>query len=123
MYNQKVMERFLSQKNLGEIRSANAIGASGTATAGDIIRFYFVIEEGVVVDAKAKVFGCVAAFAVASLACQLVQNKSIEQVLDFDINQIDEMLDGIPEEKKDVLIVAKQAMVETINNYFKKLEK
>lgn len=123
MYNQKIMERFASQKYLGEIRSANATGSYGDPALGDIIKFYFVVEDGIITEAKAKVFGCVAAFAVASVVCQKIQGRSIEQALEFDMNDVNTELDGVPTEKGDVLETAKHAIVEAINNYFKKLEK
>ena len=123
MYNEKVMEKFAEQKKLGEIRNANAIGYCGDPALGDIIKFYFVIEDGKIAEAKAKVFGCVAAMAVASQACQMLEGKTIAEVLEFDISLVNEALGGIPEEKGDILGTAKQAMVEAINYYFKKLDK
>ena len=82
MYNQKILEVFSNQKRLGEIRSANAIGSFGNSVSGDIIKFYFVVENGKITDAKAKVFGSVAAFAVASVTCQMILGKTIEQALE-----------------------------------------
>lgn len=123
MYNEKIMEQFSAQNHLGEIRNANAIGASGDPALGDIIKFYFIVEDEKIVEAKAKVFGCVAAFAVASVACEMLEGKTIAEALEFDTSKIDEQLSGIPAEKGDVLSTAKHAIVEAINYYFKKLEK
>lgn len=123
MYNEKIMKEFFSQNHLGEIRNANAIGASGNSVLGDIIKFYFIVEGEKIVEAKAKVFGCVAAFAVASVACEMLEGKTIAEALEFDTSKINEKLDGIPAEKGDILGTAKHAIVEAINYYFKKLEK
>ena len=123
MYNQKVMERFKNQKFLGEIRSANAIGYAGDTSMGDIVKFYLVVEDGKITAAKAKVFGCVASVAVASQTAEMLEGLSIEEAVEFDMSKVEEELGGIPAEKSSILITSKQAIIEAMNYYFKKLEK
>ncbi len=47
-------------RNVGEIEGADGVGGSGTGR-GDLMRLYLKIENGVVVDARFRTFGCGAA--------------------------------------------------------------
>lgn len=121
MYNEKVMEILKSQEFLGEIRQANAIGDAGTAVS-DILKFYMVIEDGKIVEAKCKVFGSVISIAVGSVCAKNLIGKTIEKALLLDVASITSELD-IPANKKEVLDYAKEAIKNAIDYYYKKLEK
>ena len=123
MYSQKIMEIFKDPENMGEIRTANAIGDAGSAVLGDILKFYMIIEDGQIVEAKCKAFGSAVAIAVGSLCAQNLVGKTIEQALEMDINKTVKELGEIPESKLHVLVSAKEAIAEAINYYYKKLEK
>ncbi len=123
MYNQKIMDIFTSQENMGEIRTANAIGEAGSASLGDILKFYMVVEDEKIVDAKCKAFGSAVAIAVGSVCAQSLIGKTLTQALELDINQVVEELGEIPENKKHCLVAAKEAIATAVNYYYKKQEK
>lgn len=123
MYNQKIMEIFSDPQNMGEIRTANAIGDAGSASLGDILKFYMVVEDGAIVDAKCKAFGSVIAIAVGSLCAQNLVGKTLDEALEMNIEKVVSELGEIPEEKKHCLVSAKEAIAEAVNYYYKKLEK
>ncbi len=123
MYTQKVMEIFQNPQNMGEIRTANAIGTVGNPVCGDIMKLYLVIEDGKIVDAKFKTFGCVAAIASSSIATELIKGKTIEEALNFDNNLIIKELGELPPQKIHCSILAKEAIEDAIANYYKRLEK
>ena len=68
MYSEKVMDHFMNPRNVGEIEDASGVGTVGNAKCGDIMKVYLKIEDGVVIDAKFKTFGCGAAVATSSMA-------------------------------------------------------
>ena len=45
MYTEKVMEHFVSPRNVGELTDANAIGEVGNAKCGDIMKIYMKIND------------------------------------------------------------------------------
>ena len=57
MYNPKIMEILQNPQNAGMLRGANAIGRADSEICSDIVKFYLLIENGKVVDAKFKTFG------------------------------------------------------------------
>ena len=123
MYNEKIMEILKNPANMGEIRTANAIGDAGSAALGDILKFYIVIENEKIVDAKCKAFGSAVAIAVGSVCAKNLVGKTITKALEMDVNKVCEELGEIPENKKHCLDSAKEAIAEAINYYYKKQEK
>jgi len=57
-YSKEVMDHFLNPRNVGEIPDASGIGSVGNPICGDVMRMYIKVENGIIVDAKFKTFGC-----------------------------------------------------------------
>lgn len=57
-YSEKVMDHFMNPRNVGEIENASGVGQVGNMKCGDIMKVYLQIEDGKIVDAKFKTFGC-----------------------------------------------------------------
>ncbi len=123
MYNQKVMEIFAHPKNIGGLRNANAVGTVGNPTCGDIMKIYLRIEDGKVIDAKFKTFGCAAAIVSSSLATEMVKGMTIEEVLNFDNSKILQELGELPVQKIHCSILAKEALASAIQDYYRRQEK
>ena len=65
LYSDKVMEHFKNPRNVGEIENPDGIGHVGNPVCGDIMELYIKVNDGTIVDAKFKTFGCGAAIATA----------------------------------------------------------
>ena len=81
LYSDKVMDHFLNPRNMGELEDANAVGDVGNPACGDMMRLYLKIEDGTIVDAKFKTFGCGAAIATSSMATELIKGQPIEEAV------------------------------------------
>ncbi|MCX7748047.1 MAG: Fe-S cluster assembly scaffold protein NifU [Clostridia bacterium] len=120
MYSEKVMDHFMNPRNVGEIEDADGVGQVGNAKCGDIMKMYLKVEDGVIVDAKFKTFGCGAAVATSSMATELVRGKTIEEALNITNKAVAEALDGLPPVKMHCSNLAEEAIREAINDYKKK---
>ncbi|HOL13232.1 MAG TPA: iron-sulfur cluster assembly scaffold protein, partial [Bacillota bacterium] len=78
-YTDKVMDHFMHPRNVGEIENADGVGEMGNAKCGDIMKLYISVEDGIIVDAKFKTFGCGAAIATSSMITEMIIGKSIEE--------------------------------------------
>ncbi len=123
MYSQKIMEIFSDPENMGEIRTANAIGDAGSAGIGDILKFYMIVDGGQIMEAKCKAFGSAVAIAVGSVCAQKLVGKTLDEALELNINEVEETLGEIPDGKKHCLQLAKEAIAAAVNYYYKKQEK
>ena len=69
----------MNPRNVGEIENADGVGQVGNAKCGDIMKMYLKIEDGIIMDAKFKTFGCGAAVATSSMATELIKGKTIKE--------------------------------------------
>lgn len=120
MYSEKVMDHFMSPRNVGEIENADGVGQVGNAKCGDIMKMYLKIENNVIVDAKFKTFGCGAAVATSSMATELVIGKSVEEALKITNKAVAEALDGLPPAKMHCSNLAEEAITAAIEDYQRK---
>jgi nitrogen fixation protein NifU and related proteins len=120
MYSEKVMDHFMHPRNMGEIENADAVGTVGNAKCGDIMRIFLKIENGIVVDAKFKTFGCGSAIATSSMATEMIIGRTIDDVLQLSNKAVAEALDGLPPQKMHCSLLAEQAVKAALKEYYEK---
>ena len=119
-YSEKVMDHFMNPRNVGEIENASGVGQVGNMKCGDIMKVYLQIEDGKIVDAKFKTFGCGAAVATSSMATELVKGKSIQEALEVTNKAVMEALDGLPPVKVHCSLLAEEAIHAALWDYAEK---
>jgi nitrogen fixation NifU-like protein len=119
-YSEKVMEHFKNPRNVGEMENPDGIGHVGNPVCGDIMELYIKVEEGKIVDAKFKTFGCGAAIATSSMVTELVTGKTIDEALKISNRAVAEALGGLPPIKMHCSVLAEQALRSAIDDYLKK---
>jgi nitrogen fixation NifU-like protein len=120
MYSQKVMDHFANPRNIGEIPDADGIGMEGNPTCGDAMQISIKVENGVIVDAKFKTFGCGAAIAVSSMVTEMVKGKTIEEALKISKEAVADALDGLPPQKLHCSNLGADALKKAIEDYMGK---
>ncbi len=123
MFNPKITEILQNPTNAGILKGANAIGKAESELCSDILKFYLRIDDGVVYEAKFKTFGGSTLIAVASITTDLLLGKTIEEVLNFDTNEIVRELGALPNKKGYSLTLVTQALINAVNDYYKRLAK
>ena len=117
MYSERVMEHFRNPRNVGEMENPDGIGHVGNPVCGDIMELYIKVEDGIIVDAKFKTFGCGAAIATSSMVTELVKGKSVEEALKISNRAVAEALDGLPPIKMHCSVLAEEALKSAIDDY------
>jgi len=117
LYNDKVMEHFKNPRNVGEMEKPDGVGHVGNPVCGDIMELYIKVNDGTIVDAKFKTFGCAAAIATSSMVTEMVKGKSIEEALKISNKAVVEALDGLPPAKMHCSVMAEEALKSAIENY------
>jgi nitrogen fixation NifU-like protein len=93
-YSEKVIDHFMNPCNMGEVKDADGVGMAGNPVCGDTMKITLKIEEGRVIDAKFKTFGCGAAIATSSMVTELVKGKTIGEALQVTNKTVAEALNG-----------------------------
>jgi len=119
-YSEKVMDHFMNSRNVGEIESADGVGEVGNPACGDMMRLYLKIDEGMVVDAKFRTFGCGAAIASSSMLTEMIKGKTVDEARAITNQHVADALDGLPAVKIHCSVMAEQAVKSALDDYAKK---
>ena len=119
-YSAKVMDHFMNPRNVGEIEGADGVGEVGNPACGDMMRLYLKVEDGRVVDAKFRTFGCGAAIASSSMLTEMIKGKTVEEAREITNHAVAEALDGLPAVKIHCSVMAEQAVKSALDDYAKK---
>jgi nitrogen fixation NifU-like protein len=117
------MDHFINPRNMGEIADATVVADVGNPACGDMMRLYLKIENGVIVDAKFKTFGCGAAIATSSMLTEMLKGKSLAEAKTISNQAVAEALDGLPPVKMHCSVLAVDALKEAVYDYLKKAGK
>jgi len=129
LYTPEVMKAFKNPHNYGKIKNADGIGKVGNIVCGDVMWLYIKVAknkkgEDVIKDIKFETFGCVAAISTSSTITDLAKGKTIKEALGIEKDDIVKKLGGLPSIKYHCSVLAADALIEAIYDYFiKKGEK
>ncbi len=117
MYSEKVMDHFTNPRNVGEIPDADGVGTEGNPTCGDVMKISIKVENGKIVDAKFKTFGCGAAIAVSSMVTEMVKGKTLDEALAISKEAVANELGGLPPQKMHCSNLGADALKKAIEDY------
>jgi len=122
MFNSTVMDHFQNPRNTGEIVDADGIGEIKDPTCGDVMRLYIKVNDGCLVDAKYKTFGCAGAIAASSAVSEMIMGKSVSDASSITPDDISDKLQGLPESKLHCSTLAAGAVAAAIQNYMERIQ-
>ena len=84
------------------------------------MKLYLKIEDGRIIDARFKTFGCGVAIAASSVTTELVIGKSVEEALGVTNAAVAEALGGLPPGKQHCSVLAEEALRAALEDYKKR---
>jgi nitrogen fixation NifU-like protein len=122
-YSEKVVDHYENPRNVGKMDIDDTVGTGrvGAPACGDVLKLQIKVEEGVIVDAKFKTYGCGSAIASSSLVTEWVKGKTLEQAGSIKNAEIAEEL-SLPPVKIHCSILAEDAIKAAIADYRAKHE-
>lgn len=121
-YSDKVIDHYNNPRNVGSLpKEAQEVGTGivGAPECGDVMKLQVKVENGVIVDAKFKTFGCGSAIASSSLATEWLKGKSLEEAKSIKNTDIVNEL-HLPPVKIHCSVLAEDAIKAALEDYQKK---
>ena len=117
-YSDKVLDHYENPRNVGKWDPADNIGTGmvGAPACGDVMRLQIKVEEGIIVDAKFKTYGCGSAIASSSLFVDLLKGITIEEAKLIKDKDIAEALE-LPSIKLHCSVLAEGSIKKAIEDW------
>jgi nitrogen fixation NifU-like protein len=123
-YSDKVIDHYENPRNVGKMEIDDTVGTGmvGAPACGDVMKLQIKVQDGVIVDAKFKTYGCGSAIASSSLVTEWVKGKTLDQASEIKNSAIAEEL-ALPPVKIHCSILAEDAIKAAVNDYRNKHSK
>ncbi|KAM9392447.1 iron-sulfur cluster assembly enzyme ISCU isoform 1-T1 [Pholidichthys leucotaenia] len=122
-YHKKVVDHYENPRNVGSLdKNSKNVGTGlvGAPACGDVMKVQIEVDEdGKIVDAKFKTFGCGSAIASSSLATEWVKGKTVEAALKIKNTDIAKEL-CLPPVKLHCSMLAEDAIKAALSDYRRK---
>jgi nitrogen fixation NifU-like protein len=102
VFSDVILDHALNRRNLGALQHATHKGCSGDPEDGPWVRLWFVVEDGMIVQASYAAAGCPAAIASASIAAQVPRGRTVLQALSLTHGATTLLFGGLPEGREHV---------------------
>src|SRR5436190_20299464 len=119
-YGDKVLDHYENPRNVGSMDKSDpdvGTGLVGAPACGDVMRLQVKIgDDGKILDAKFKTFGCGSAIASSSLVTEWVKGKSVDEALTIKNTHIAQEL-ALPPVKIHCSVLAEDAIKAAVSDY------
>lgn len=121
-YSDKVIDHYENPRNVGSFTKDDptvGTGMVGAPACGDVMKLQIKVEDGIIIDARFKTYGCGSAIASSSLVTEWVKGKTLDQASSIKNSDIAEEL-ALPPVKIHCSILAEDAIKAAIEDYKKR---
>ena len=119
-YSDKVIDHYQNPRNVGSLNKDDknvGTGLVGAPECGDVMKLQIQVgDDGKIVDAKFKTYGCGSAIAASSLATEWLKGSTIEEASKISNEQLVEELSR-PPVKIHCSVLAEDAIKAAIEDY------
>ncbi|MFN7039179.1 MAG: Fe-S cluster assembly scaffold IscU [Alphaproteobacteria bacterium] len=121
-YSKELLEHYSNPRNVGSLDKEDTsvgTGLVGAPACGDVMKLQIKVDNGIIVDAKFKTFGCGSAIASSSVATEFIKGKTLDEAVSIQNTDIAEYL-SLPPVKIHCSLLAEDAIKASIEDYRKK---
>jgi nitrogen fixation NifU-like protein len=121
-YSTQVIDHYENPRNVGKMNPEDTdvgTGLVGAPACGDVMKLQIRVEDGIIIDAKFKTYGCGSAIASSSLVTEWVKGKTLDEASTIRNTDIAQEL-ALPPVKIHCSILAEDAIKSAIDDYKKK---
>jgi nitrogen fixation NifU-like protein len=125
-YSNEVIDHYENPRNVGTLdKNDGSVGTGlvGAPACGDVLKLQIKVDDnGVIIDAKFKAFGCGSAIASSSLVSEWVKGKNVDEALAIKNTEIAKHL-SLPPVKLHCSMLAEDAIRAAVTDYKNKKRK
>ena len=119
-YSKEVLDHCENARNVGTMDDTDpnvGTGMVGAPACGDVMRLQIKVDDdGIIIDAKFKTYGCGSAIASSSLLTEMVKGRSLDSAYTIRNTHLAEEL-SLPPVKIHCSVLAEDAIKTAIDNY------
>lgn len=118
-YSDRVIDHYENPRNVGSFDKTDidvGTGMVGAPACGDVMKLQIKVDNGIIVDAKFKTYGCGSAIASSSLVTEWVKGKTLDEAGSIKNSEIAEEL-ALPPVKIHCSILAEDAIKAAVADY------
>ena len=119
-YSDEVIDHYQNPRNVGALDKKDSdvgTGLVGAPACGDVLKLQIKVDDnGMIVDAKFKAFGCGSAIASSSLVSEWVKGKNVDEALEIKNTEIANHL-SLPPVKLHCSMLAEDAIKAAVTDY------
>ena len=119
-YSNEVIDHYENPRNVGTLDKKDGsvgTGLVGAPACGDVLKLQIKVDDnGVIIDAKFKAFGCGSAIASSSLVSEWVKGKNVDEALAIKNTEIAKHL-SLPPVKLHCSMLAEDAIRAAVTDY------
>jgi len=121
-YSSQVIDHYENPRNVGSFSKDDTdvgTGMVGAPACGDVMKLQIKVENGVIIDARFKTYGCGSAIASSSLVTEWVKGKTLDEAGALKNSLIADEL-SLPPVKIHCSILAEDAIKAAVEDYRKR---
>jgi nitrogen fixation NifU-like protein len=118
--NPVVLDHFLHPRNIGDLPNADGVGEVGAASCGDVVRISIQVRANRIVEARFRTYGCGTAIACSSMATELIQGRTLEEVAKLSNEDVSAAFGGLPATKAHCSVLAEEAVRAALADFRRK---
>ncbi|MHB8118590.1 MAG: Fe-S cluster assembly scaffold protein NifU [Methanothrix sp.] len=122
-YSKKVMDHFMSPRNVGVLENPDGYGKVGNPVCGDLMEMFIKVKEEKIDEITFRTFGCTAAIATSSMTTEMAKGKTLDDAQKITRKDVADTLGGLPPQKMHCSNLAADALHLAIEDYRQKAEK
>ena len=119
-YSKEVLDHYENPRNVGTMDDTDpnvGTGMVGAPACGDVMRLQIKVDDdGIIIDAKFKTYGCGSAIASSSLLTEWVKGRSLDSAYTIRNTHLAEEL-SLPPVKIHCSVLAEDAIKSAIDDY------
>jgi len=118
-YSNQLIDHYENPRNVGSFSKDDTdigTGMVGAPACGDVLKLQIKVQDGIIVDARFKTYGCGSAIASSSLVTEWIKGRTLAQAAEITNSEIASEL-ALPPVKIHCSILAEDAIKAAVIDY------